>query len=42
MAISIKELVNLIVKFTLLKGDILWIKPDGQSRRRLNVNKVWD
>lgn len=40
--ISIKELVNLIVKLTGFSGRIAWdeTKPDGQPRRRLDVSKA--
>jgi GDP-L-fucose synthase len=40
--ISIKDLVNLIVKLTGFKGDIVWdpSKPDGQPRRCLDVSKA--
>ena len=42
MEISIKELVDLIVKLTGFKGRIIWdtTKPDGQPRRRLDVSKA--
>lgn len=41
-AISIKELVNLIVKLTDFKGTIIWdsSKPNGQPRRKLDVNRA--
>jgi len=40
--ITIKDLVNLIVKFTGFKGKIIWdtSKPDGQPRRMLDTNKA--
>jgi len=40
--ISIKELVELIVKLTGFKGEIIWdiSKPDGQPRRMLDINKA--
>lgn len=40
--ISIKELVNLIVKLAGFSGRIAWdeTKPDGQPRRRLDVSKA--
>ncbi len=40
--ISIKELVELIVKFTGFKGKIIWdlTKPDGQPMRRLDVSRA--
>ncbi len=40
--ISIKELVKLIVKLTIFKGNIVWdtSKPDGQPRRRLDTTKA--
>lgn len=40
--ISIKELVDLIVKLTGFKGDIIWdvTKPDGQPRRMLDVERA--
>lgn len=40
--ISIKDLVELIVKLTGFKGDIIWdkSKPDGQPRRCLDVTKA--
>jgi GDP-L-fucose synthase len=40
--ISIKDLVDLIVKLTDFKGKILWdsSKPDGQPRRMLDVTKA--
>jgi len=40
--ISIKKLVELIVKLTKFKGDILWdaSKPDGQPRRCLDTTRA--
>ncbi len=40
--ISIKELVELIVKHTEFKGDLIWdtTKPDGQPRRMLDVSRA--
>jgi GDP-L-fucose synthase len=40
--ISIRDLVELIVKLTGFKGEILWdgTKPDGQPRRLLDVSKA--
>lgn len=40
--ISIKDLVELIVKLTGFKGEILWdaTKPDGQPRRMLDVSRA--
>jgi len=40
--ISIKKLVELIVRITQFKGDILWdtSKPDGQPRRCLDVTRA--
>jgi GDP-L-fucose synthase len=40
--ITIKELVDLIVKLTGFQGEILWdgSKPDGQPRRMLDVSKA--
>ncbi|MEK9149303.1 MAG: GDP-L-fucose synthase [Candidatus Desantisbacteria bacterium] len=42
MEISIKDLVDLIVKLTEFSGKIIWdtTKPDGQPRRRLDVSKA--
>jgi GDP-L-fucose synthase len=41
--ISIKELVELIVELTAFKGKVAWdrTKPDGQPRRKLNVERAW-
>lgn len=40
--ISIKDLVNLIVKLTDFKGRVIWdtTKPDGQPRRCLDVSRA--
>ena len=40
--ISIKELVELIVELTGFKGEVAWdaTKPDGQPRRKLNVERA--
>ena len=40
--ITIKDLVNLIVKLTKFKGEIVWdtSKPDGQPRRMLDTTKA--
>jgi GDP-L-fucose synthase len=40
--ISVKSLVNLIVKLTGFKGKIIWdkVKPDGQPRRCLDVRRA--
>jgi len=40
--ISIKDLVNLIVKLTKFKGEIVWdaSKPDGQPRRCLDTTRA--
>ncbi|MCB2227319.1 MAG: GDP-L-fucose synthase [Desulfarculaceae bacterium] len=42
MEISIKDLVELITKLTGFTGEIRWdsSKPDGQPRRRLNVERA--
>ena len=42
--ISIKELVDLIVELTGFKGTVAWdrSKPDGQPRRKLNVQRAMD
>lgn len=42
MEISIKDLVELIVKLTGFEGDIVWdsSKPDGQPRRALDVTRA--
>jgi GDP-L-fucose synthase len=44
MEISIRDLVELIVKLTGFKGRIVWdkSKPDGQPRRALDVNRAKD
>ncbi|HVD01179.1 MAG TPA: GDP-L-fucose synthase [Candidatus Dormibacteraeota bacterium] len=41
--ISIKDLVELIVDLTGFKGEVDWdrTKPDGQPRRKLNVERAW-
>ncbi len=41
--ISIKDLVELIVELTGFKGAVAWdhSKPDGQPRRKLNVERAW-
>ena len=41
--ISIKDLVELIVKLTDIKGEIAWdaLKPDGQPRRCLDTTKAY-
>ena len=40
--ISIKDLVNHIVKLTGFEGDVIWdnTKPDGQPRRMLDTSKA--
>ena len=40
--ISIKDLVELIIKLTKFKGNVAWdtSKPDGQPRRRLDTSKA--
>jgi GDP-L-fucose synthase len=40
--ITIKDLVDLIVKLTGFKGKVVWdtSKPDGQPRRRLDTSKA--
>ncbi len=40
--ISIKDLVDLIVELTGFKGKVVWdkTKPDGQPRRKLNVERA--
>ena len=42
MEISIKDLVELIVKLTGFEGKVVWdkSKPDGQPRRALDVNRA--
>lgn len=44
MEISIKDLVELIVKLTGFEGEIVWdtTKPDGQPRRALDVQRAKD
>jgi GDP-L-fucose synthase len=41
--ISIKNLIELIAELTQFKGQIVWdhTKPDGQPRRKLNVDRAW-
>jgi GDP-L-fucose synthase len=41
--ISIKDLVELIVELTGFEGKVAWdrSKPDGQPRRKLNVERAW-
>jgi GDP-L-fucose synthase len=41
--ISIKKLVELIVKLTKFKGKVVWdhSKPDGQPRRCLDISRAW-
>jgi GDP-L-fucose synthase len=41
--ISIKDLVELIVELTGFKGAVDWdhSKPDGQPRRKLNIERAW-
>jgi GDP-L-fucose synthase len=40
--ITIKDLVELIVELTGFKGKVVWdsTKPDGQPRRKLNVDRA--
>ena len=40
--ISIKDLVELVVELTDFKGKVIWdkSKPDGQPRRKLNVERA--
>lgn len=40
--ISIKDLVELVVELTGFKGEVVWdrTKPDGQPRRKLNVDRA--
>jgi len=42
--ITIKDLVDLIVKYTGYKGTLVWdiSKPDGQPRRILDTTKAWN
>jgi GDP-L-fucose synthase len=44
MEISIKDLVNLIVKLTGFEGKIVWdaSKPDGQPRRALDTQRAYE
>jgi len=41
--ISIKDLIELVAELTEFKGRIKWdkSKPDGQPRRKLNVERAW-
>ena len=41
--ISIKDLIELIVELTGFHGKVVWdsTKPDGQPRRKLNVERAW-
>src|SRR5260221_7632469 len=41
--ISIKDLVELVVDLTGFEGEVVWdrTKPDGQPRRKLNVDRAW-
>jgi GDP-L-fucose synthase len=41
--ISIKDLVELVVDLTGFEGQVAWdrTKPDGQPRRKLNVDRAW-
>ena len=41
--ISIKDLVELVVDLTGFEGQVVWdhTKPDGQPRRKLNVDRAW-
>lgn len=41
--ISIKDLVELVVELTGFDGEVVWdrTKPDGQPRRKLNVDRAW-
>ncbi len=41
--ISIKDLVELVVELTGFEGQVAWdrTKPDGQPRRKLNVDRAW-
>ena len=42
--ISIKDLTELIVELTGFKGKVVWdrTKPDGQPRRKLNVDRAYE
>jgi GDP-L-fucose synthase len=44
MEISIKDLVELIVKLTGFEGEIKWdtSKPDGQPRRALDTQRAYE
>ena len=41
--ITIKDLIELIVELTGFQGKVVWdrTKPDGQPRRKLNVDRAW-
>jgi GDP-L-fucose synthase len=41
--IAIKDLIHLIAELTGYQGEIVWdrTKPDGQPRRKLNVERAW-
>jgi GDP-L-fucose synthase len=41
--ISIRDLVELVVELTGFEGEVVWdrTKPDGQPRRKLNVDRAW-
>lgn len=41
--ISIKDLVELVVDLSGFEGEVVWdrTKPDGQPRRKLNVDRAW-
>ena len=41
--ISIKDLIELIVELTGFQGKVVWdrTKPNGQPRRKLNVERAW-
>ena len=43
LEISIKDLVDLIVKLTGFKGEVTWdtAKPDGQPRRCLDISRAF-
>jgi GDP-L-fucose synthase len=42
LEISIRELVDIIVRLSGFKGEVIWdhSKPDGQPRRRLDVSRA--
>ena len=44
MEISIEDLAKLIAKLTGFNGKITWdcSKPDGQPKRRLDVQRAWE